>query len=923
MASYGWTVSKQMMSALSGPANPGDAHIPLGIWAAGTGWLGRATLYAPINFTGMTSINQAILYMAGHGAAGYHANGGGVTEILAYRKTVDWSETSHGQSAAVDEVWGGDGSSVVRDYIADHITGDGISGLGAISEGAWYALDITNIARLWLQGHPNYGVALLNPLSESSGSFYGKEFYSRHVSGLQPYIWIDYNTNVAPNAPVNLSPTNSNIVNTGTSVNFAGSLSDPDPGDTIAGVRIEIWNDAETVRHTDYFWNTSGSTSFNRTLSHPQGNAYYKWRARTHDSQGALGPFSAFQRYFVNTPPTPPSGSIVQTPLSALKTITPTFQITHNDADTPHGDSMGGYQIHLYLGPNSSGTLVWDSGGLATPAGTITASKVYNGPALSWGTTYSWFPRTYDRQGSWSNWNYGLAYFTTYKAGTPISLSPSGGTVVGSLTPTFTASRASTEYTITAYSIEVYESNGTTLKWSTAGQTSGIVNGASLSRAYGGAALSYNTGYKWRVQVQGNIGGWSNWTAMQDFTTPSSTAATQTAPVGSPITSLTPNFTGAWNENLNGIQLIVYEADGTTVKWDTGTVAKTSATTYSHTYAGPALSWNTTYKWKIRVRRTADNQFQPYTGLATFTTDSAGQPVLTAPIDNSWQTTLTPTFTGTTFNAEVISTFRIRLYESDGTTLTWDSGDLAGSGTSFSKVYNGANALVRGRTYKWQARYIKSTGPTGNYSALEDFHINALPQEPSSLIPGTGAVVVGTLTPTFIATFADIDASAWSDYPTSMEIEVRNNNTDALIATQTKNTGLISGANSITWDGSPALAYETTYKWRVRYTDSKSEVGAWSSYNVFKPSQPSSVTLTGPGSTITSPQVPVTWNFSSPAGKAQASYRVSVTRNSDTLLVYDSGTILSSSTNHLIPAGYLVNNTEYTFEVTTVDTDGI
>lgn len=922
MATYGWTVSKQMMSATSGPANPGDLHIPLGLWAAGTGWNGRAVLYAPINFTGMTSINQAILYMAGHGAAGYHANGGGVTEVLAYRKLTDWSEGSHGQSSAVDEVWGGDGSSVVNDNIQDHMVGDGLSGLGAISEGAWYGLDITNIARMWLQGYPNYGVALINPLSESSGAFYGKEFYSRHMSGYQPYMWINYNTNNPPNAPVNLSPTNSNIVNSGTSVGFSGTFSDPDPGDSLSGVRIEIWNDAETVRHTEYYWNTSG-TSFARTLSHPQGNAYYKWRARNNDSQGAVGPFSAFQRYFVNTPPTPPTGSIVQTPLNSLKTLTPTFQITHNDADSPQGDSMGGYQIHLYLGPDSTGTLVWDSGAIATAAGTITASKVYNGPALSWGTTYSWFPKTYDRQGAWSNWNYGLATFTTYKTGTPISLAPTGSTVVGSLTPTFTASRATTDYTISQYSIEVYESNGTTLKWSTTGQTSGITNGASISRAYGGAALSYSTAYKWRIQFLGNIGGWSDWSALQDFQTPSSTAATQTAPVGSPVTSLTPNFTGAWNENLNAVQILVYEANGTTLKWDSGTLTQTSATTYSKAYAGPALAWNTTYQWQVRVRRSADNLFQPYTGKVSFTTDSAGQPTLTAPIDNSWQTTITPTFTGTTFNAEVISTYRIRLYESDGTTLTWDSGDIAGSGTSFSGVYNGANELVRGRTYKWQARYIKSTGPTGNYSALEDFHINALPQEPSSLIPGTGAVVVDTLVPTFTASFADPDASLWSDYPTVMEIEVRNNNTDALIATQTKNTGLLAGANSMVWDGTPALAYETTYKWRVRYTDSKSQVGAWSSYNVFKPSQSSSVTLTGPGSTITSPQVPVTWNFSSPAGKSQASYRVRVMRNSDDLQMYDSGTILSSSNNHLIPAGFLVNNTEYTFEVTTVDTDGI
>jgi hypothetical protein len=248
---------------------------------------------------------------------------------------------------------------------------------------------------------------------------------------------------------------------------------------------------------------------------------------------------------------------------------------------------------------------------------------------------------------------------------------------------------------------------------------------------------------------------------------------------------------------------------------------------------------------------------------------------------------------------------------------------LAGSGTSFSKVYNGANALVPGRTYKWQARYIKSTGPTGNYSALEDFHINAAPQSPSNIIPGAGGIVVGTLLPTFTATYEDVDLASWGDFPVQMEIEVRNNATDALIATQVKTTGLIAGVNSITWDGTPALSYETTYKWRVRFRDSKNVDGAWSAYNTFKPSQPSSITITSPGSTIVSPQVPVIWNFSSPGGKTQNMYRVRVMRNSDSIMVYDSGEILSSQNNHVIPAGFLVNNTEYTFELTAVDTDGI
>lgn len=920
MATSSWTVTKQMMAASNtGAANPGDLHIPIGYWSAGTGYATRATLYAPIDFSGKTAINEARLYMRANApASGYHTKGTSNGTIYAFRKTADWSETSHGGSAAIDELWGANGAWVVNDYL--DAWGGSQQTYGNMSDGTWYYMVITEIVQDWFAGHPNYGLMLYNASSESSASV-SKQFWSRHASGSQPYIWVDYSTNTAPLEPHSLYPTGSVVTHTGTNVTLSGYHNDVDAGEYITGVHVQVYDDALSTNYVDYYWNPGG-TSFAGTFTHPQGNKWYQWRARTADKNGVWGPLGGFNRYLVNTPPSQPSGAISETPTGAIKTLTPTFNITRNDGDAPYGDYMGGYQIHMYAGaPAGQGTFVWDSGATAVAAGTSTAVRGYNGPALSWGTTYYWYPKTYDAYGAWSDWNYQVPSFTTYKAELPVNLAPAN-TVVGSLTPTFTGDRGSTSYTVSVYAIEVYEANGTTLKWASGDLATGITNGATFSKAYAGAALSYNTEYKWRAAVSGNIGGSSGWTAMQTFTTPSSTTPTQTAPLGSPITTLTPTFTGAWNEALNGIQLVVYESDGVTVKHDSGTVAKTSATTYSHVYAGAALTWNTNYKWKIRVRRTADNLFQPYTGLASFTTDSAGQPTLTAPINNSWQTTLTPTFTGTTFNAEVITTFRIRLYEADGVTLTWDSGDLAGSGTSFSKVYNGANALVAGRTYRWQARYVKSTGPTGNYSALADFHINAAPQSPQDVTPVTGAIL-GELAPTFSATFVDPDEAQWADYPVQMEIEVRNNVTDALIATQVKTTGLTASTNSIVWDGTPALAYETVYKWRVRYRDSKNVDGEWSPYITFKPSQPSVVAITAPGSTITSPQVTVTWTHSSPAGKAQANYRVRVRRDLDDTIRYDSNTVISSTKNHVIPAGYLINNTDYVFEVTAVDTDGI
>lgn len=919
MATKEVNVTKQMMAvANGGQANPGDLHIPIGRWTA-LSWNGRALLYAPISFSGMTSINEARLYLKAHApGSGWHAKGTSSGTVRVRRKTASWSETSNGISAGIDETWGGNGQSLVTSDIASFDTGNE-KDLGDLTHNDWYWIQCTSIVRDWFNGSANHGV-LVQQVNDEDNPNRAKEFWSRHSSGDKPYFWIDYNTNSLPGAPTNLLPTGNTVVHTGTTVTVYGSNNDSDSGDDIVGVRIKVFEDDGTteVYYIEYF--PSGSPqSFSRNVDLPRGNTFYKWQAKTKDDEG-WGPYSSLQRFKANSLPNPPITALQESPTTDIMTLTPSFSVTFDDPDASYGDSMNSCRIIV---EDTLGNSIWNSGVLTVPAGTVNFVKLYNGPALSWATTYNWRAQTEDTNAGWGNYSTNKS-FTTHKTGVPITLTPSGNTVVGNLTPTFKGNRASTADTIASYQIELYESNGTTLKWSSGTLSTGITSGASFSKLYNGAGLSYSTTYKWRARLTGTIGATSDWSALQTFQTPSATAVTQNNPVGEPITTLTPAFTGSWpGGSLNAIQILLYAEDGVTLLRDTGTIAQSVGANYSWTYTGaPALTWNTTYKWQVRVRNNSDSQWQPYSGLTAFTTDSAGSPTLTAPINNSWQTTLTPTFTGTTFSGEVISTYRIRLYASDGVTLIWDSGNLAGSSTSFSKVYNGP-ALTAGSAYKWQASYVKSTGPTGPYSALQTFHVNAAPLSPTALSPANGAIV-GSLTPNFTSTFQDLDKEAYADFPTTYEIEVRNNATDALIATQTKTTGLISGVNTMTWDGTPALAYETTYKWRARYIDSKSATGAWSSYQTFKPSQPSTLTITNPsGPSIDSPSVVVSWTFNSPGGKTQSAYRIEVLQTADETMIYDSGEVLSSSTSHQVPAGFLRNGVQYNFVVTAVDTDGI
>jgi hypothetical protein len=341
------------------------------------------------------------------------------------------------------------------------------------------------------------------------------------------------------------------------------------------------------------------------------------------------------------------------------------------------------------------------------------------------------------------------------------------------------------------------------------------------------------------------------------------------------------------------------------------------------------LTWNTAYKWKLQVSSDGGATWgNGYSGLQSFITDSAGTPTLTAPINDSWQTTLTPTFTGTTFGSEVISTFRVYVYAVDGVTLIWDSGNSAGASTSFSKVYAGS-ALVAGVSYKWTASYVKASGAPGDVAPKGGFHINAAPSSPSNLVPVTGAVIADTLTPNLSAVFEDSDKSAWGDTPTNFEVEVYRNSDSTLMFTLNK-TSLVAGNNSVkegeggtTKTGASTLSYNVAYKARFRYTDSKSAVGAWSSYVVFTCSHAPTAAISTPGATIVAPGFTTGWSFSSASSKAQGWYRVKVVRAADNAPMYDSTQQASASASHAVPAGYLQNNTGYIVSVQVWDVDGL
>ena len=902
-----------------------DSHSPVG-WMVGNAYLARSFIYFPFDFTGVTAIVSATLniFVAHKSGGGDHCWGGsGSRNLQVYAMTSDW-----GEGVGSEGNWTNSPSWSWANRAGAYTATDGASLAfsGPGTDQQHMTLDVTALVTDMFNGADNYGFILKN--SNESDQVYGLEFYTRHYgSGMTPYVQLVVSTNTTPLAPTGLGPTGNALINNLTP-SFSGTHADGGDGDTMGSYQIQVFKDDGTT----LVWNSGsvsapGATVFSKPYGGPSltGNLFYKWQARTCDASGAWGPYSALQRFKVNSVPNAPTLSISGTAANE-NTLTPTLYVTHSDPD-PSDSQMYGYRVCLVR--TSDSAVMLDTGQIGcTPQTTL--ALLYAGTALAWGTTYSWNAQTKDSNGAWGAIS-SVVTFTTHAAGVPISLLPTGGTVVNNPTPTFTGARATGADSLTAAQVQVYDSTGTTLLYDS-GMTATGVTSSAFSKVYPGSpVLAWSTTYTWRAAVTSSIGGVSAWSALQSFAIPASGNVQCNAPLGSPITTLTPAFTFSRSTNYNAYQLSVYEADGVTLHWASGTVSVTSTGSTSYTYAGTALVWGNAYQWQLRVSSDGGTTWgNGWSGLQSFTEDAAGMPTLTNPVNDSWQTVLTPTFTGTTNNSEVISTYRIVVYAADQVTVLWDSGQLSGSGTAFSKAYAGSNALTYGARYYWSASYVKASGAPGSLSPQQSFHINAAPGSPSGLTPTTGTVLANTLMPVFSANFEDPDKSLWGDVPTSFVVEVYKNSDSSYQYTLTCTSGLVSGVNSVqegasgtVKTGAGSLTYNTEYKARFQYTDSKGAVGAWSAYVVIRPSVPPTVSFVTPGSTVTAPGFNVTWAYGSTYSITQGAYQVTLIRKSDSAPIYDTGLVSSSAPSWPFPSGYLVNGTVYTIFLTVWDTDGL
>lgn len=146
------------------------------------------------------------------------------------------------------------------------------------------------------EAQPNYGI-LMKMNSVSSASVNGAEFYSVEgaatYSSTAPTITLTYTTNTAPNKPVPTSPL-SLALQSGETVNFSATHSDPDAGDLPSKFDLEISKSADwssPIFTAQYVTTTSPLTASVQMMNF-DSNIDYFWRVRSYDTAGVAGPWS-------------------------------------------------------------------------------------------------------------------------------------------------------------------------------------------------------------------------------------------------------------------------------------------------------------------------------------------------------------------------------------------------------------------------------------------------------------------------------------------------------------------------------------------------------------------------------------------------------------------------------------------------------
>ena len=452
--------------------------------------------------------------------------------------------------------------------------------------------------------------------------------------------------NSTPTAPTSLqteSATNPSSV-TDSTPEFSAIFNDSDTSDTAIHYQIQVntnssftgtsmWDSGQTSISAIAQGARSSEISYAGTTLTFNGVTYY-WRIKFWDNNGTASPWSSVANFKMNSTPTAPSSLQAEgaTNPSSVTDNTPEFSAIYNDSDT--SDTATSYQIQVNTDSDFTGnsmvdlgqTSMWDSGQTSMSSVTPSArsSEIsYAGTTLTFnGVTYYWRIKFWDNHNNASPWS-SVANFT-----------------MAIPTAIYYRIQVNTEPDFTGTSM--WDSTKTSMTPVTAGNRSGTFT-------YAGSALSNSVTYYWRIKfwdMNDNESSWSEPALFELNGAPTAPTDLLTEIETNPqfLSTSTPKLSAIFNDPDSNDTSSKFEIEvntssdftGTSM-WDTGETAITTINSGDRssdiTYAGSALSSNTTYYWRIKFWDSTDEE-SPWSSTANFKINSTPTAPSNLLIDN-------------------------------------------------------------------------------------------------------------------------------------------------------------------------------------------------------------------------------------------------------------------------------------------------
>jgi len=133
--------------------------------------------------------------------------------------------------------------------------------------------------------------------------------------------------NVAPNAPVLVSPVDDGIIDRTVSNRFDWTFSDDDDGDSPSEFTIQVRVQGESTLDVDV--TTETPTAHYDLPGGTLAAGLYEWRVRTRDAAGEQGPFSAWETFEAASPP---AGPTITAPVNDGTIATEGYEVTWSAA---------------------------------------------------------------------------------------------------------------------------------------------------------------------------------------------------------------------------------------------------------------------------------------------------------------------------------------------------------------------------------------------------------------------------------------------------------------------------------------------------------------------------------------------------------------------------------------------------------------